>query len=1000
LKLEINKYQKPHLSFLFYKLKLLQKNGFPDVRWVSDGFLYLSMKTFPFILSLFCCAHLSLQSSFGFAVKEYAVRITPSIVSGPKIRLDWDDPTSTGTYQVSRLEGGAWIVKQTSAAHFFEDSDVSSGSRYEYQVKKTESGRPDGYGYVSTGLAATPFENRGKVVLLVDSTFAGALDLKITRLISDLRGDGYSVIRYNILRTTSPKNVRNQVDIAYKADPSNVRAVFILGHVPVAYSGNHAADGHWDTHMGAWPADVYYGYVTNSTIADPWTDSTVNKSDAYDPRNNNIPGDGKFDQDYTPFSSNNPVALLPVGRVDFYNLPAFQSASPSRDEVALLSNYLDKDHNYRQGLIPALQKRALIADRDYDDKDPSWAPAAMGLRDFTSIYGQSGVSFYDQFTTPKFSEIFSKLKTDDYQFVQVASTTGDPSYIDEFCTNNDPSTSDLKVNFLGLLASFIGDWDSTTVNGVTSNPNNILRGFLASPTHVLATFWSGKPLWFTHHMASGYSIGYSTAITQSNPDSTGLYKAMNLGRGFFVDNLHVATVAGMSHIALMGDPTLRLHVVRPPRDPAKSVSGGLVTVTWAASLDDVPNTGFKGYHVYRSTYTWGSWTRLTTTPTTGLSFQEPVPTGAFTYMIRAARVEGWNNTLSLGTYTNLSQGAFTPNYSIAPLTPLVGGTYTIGYGINARGDMAGKGDTGTGATHAFWSTAPSSDNDIDSMTSNSGALAISDNWWLTGYAWDTYMACFRPFKYEGYGTDIKWTWLNRAVNGGNYTEGNAVNNSGDIAGYGDISGVNRALLWISGSINPTDLGTLGGMGSTLPSYAYGINSNGKVVGTAYKSPGVMRAFRTAARTVINTGTDDLGTISGVAYPGHSSEANAINDLDDVAGGSHISNGQYHAFFKSGTSAPNSGFTDLGTLGSGIWSVGYGINSSGFVAGSARMTTASGSEHAFVWNKEWSKMQDLNTAIPPNGGWILQEAFAINNVGQITGYGTLNGVRRGFLLTPN
>ena len=38
-------------------------------------------------------------------------------------------------------------------------------------------------------------------------------------------------------------------------------------------------------------------------------------------------------------------------------------------------------------------------------------------------------------------------------------------------------------------------------------------------------------------------------------------------------------------------------------------------------------------------------------------------------------------------------------------------------------------------------------------------------------------------------------------------------------------------------------------------------------------------------------------------------------------------------------------------------------------------------------------------IPAGTGWILGEATAIDDAGQIAGYGSLHGAERGFLLTP-
>jgi hypothetical protein len=45
------------------------------------------------------------------------------------------------------------------------------------------------------------------------------------------------------------------------------------------------------------------------------------------------------------------------------------------------------------------------------------------------------------------------------------------------------------------------------------------------------------------------------------------------------------------------------------------------------------------------------------------------------------------------------------------------------------------------------------------------------------------------------------------------------------------------------------------------------------------------------------------------------------------------------------------------------------------------------------------MKDLNSLIPANSGWTLINANAINNVGQITGYGQKGAYNHAFLLTP-
>jgi len=88
-------------------------------------------------------------------------------------------------------------------------------------------------------------------------------------------------------------------------------------------------------------------------------------------------------------------------------------------------------------------------------------------------------------------------------------------------------------------------------------------------------------------------------------------------------------------------------------------------------------------------------------------------------------------------------------------------------------------------------------------------------------------------------------------------------------------------------------------------------------------------------------------------------------------------------------------TDLGTLGH-FYSWGVGINNSGMVVGYASI--ADNSNHAVI-STDGGTVQDLNDMIPAGTGWVLVEASAINDAGQIVGYGNVHGVDHAFLLTP-
>jgi probable HAF family extracellular repeat protein len=130
---------------------------------------------------------------------------------------------------------------------------------------------------------------------------------------------------------------------------------------------------------------------------------------------------------------------------------------------------------------------------------------------------------------------------------------------------------------------------------------------------------------------------------------------------------------------------------------------------------------------------------------------------------------------------------------------------------------------------------------------------------------------------------------------------------------------------------------------------------------------------------------DLGTLGRNSSFGHS-----INNAGQVTGQAGVAGGD-HAFIYT----PGSGMQDLGTLG-GTESRGYGINKLGQVVGS--FITTSGSSDAFFYAIR-SGMVDLNTLLPIGSGWQLGEADGINDSGQITGQGMINGQTHAFLLTP-
>jgi hypothetical protein len=559
---------------------------------------------------LFGTIFIRINNCLAEQTKDYAVQISAAVQTSPaKITLSWvQDTTGTPTsYTVSRKSKDAtsWTALATGlpgTTLSYEDTNVSVGSAYEYQIIKYMSTAYRGYGYIFVGIDSPLVESRGKVVLLVDNTFSSSLASELTVLQKDLTGDGWQVIRHDVSRTDTVPNIKNIIKADYNADPSNVKSVFIFGHVPVPYSGDIAPDGHPD-HSGAWPADAYYADMDGT-----WTDTTINDTTASDPRNRNIPGDGKFDQYYLPSD-----VELQVGRADLANMTSLVG-NPS--ETELLRRYLAKDHSFRHKLINP-ERRGLIGDNFgvfYGE-----AFAAGGWRNFSSFFGPANIN------TAASGQWIPTLKDNSYLW---AYGCGGGSYTSAsgIGTTTDLVSNDVKAVFTMLFGSYFGDWDKT---------NNFLRSPLATSSYGLTDAWSGRPDWYFQHMALGETIGFSARLTQNN---TYLYT------DYYNSSAHYP------HIALMGDPTLRMHIVAPISNLSGTKSGSNVTLSWTASSDSV-----VGYHIYRAANSAGPFTRISSSLVSGTSFTDAnVPSGDYTYMVRAVKKE----STSSGTYFNASEGIF------------------------------------------------------------------------------------------------------------------------------------------------------------------------------------------------------------------------------------------------------------------------------------------------------------------------------------------------------
>ena len=537
------------------------------------------------------------------AIQASAVGLT----GPPRIKLSWPADAQATSYSISRAIKDRTSLPRVNFASLpgtaieFIDSSAALGITYEYALSKRSNGER-GNGFVVAGMEAAAVESRGVLVLVVDATHAAYLAADIERLQRDLVGDGWRVLRHDVAPTMPPPQVRALIRADYVASQMLVQAVLLLGHVAVPYSGSISPDGHPD-HDGAWPADAYYGDL-NAT----WTDTGTNVG-ASRPANRNAPGDGKFDQSEFPAE-----VRLQIGRIDLANMPAF--GLPERD---LLRRYLQKDHDYRHKVF-AVAQRGLVDDNFGLSTGEDFAN--NGWRNFAPLCGAANVVAADYLST---------LRTQDYAW---AYGCGPGSYtgISGVVSTADYAAGPVKSVFNMSFGSYLGDWD---------NENNVLRAPLAAEGYALTSCWAGRPDWSFCHMGMGETIGYCTRLSQNGSFGS---------RGQF----GVRSV----HVALMGDPTLRQHVVAPPAALTATASAGQANLAWAAS----PDAG-AGYYVYRAHTPAGPFFRLTPQPIAALTFTDPAPLpGTSTYLVRARQL----TTGASGSYYNLSQGLFVDFTTVTP----------------------------------------------------------------------------------------------------------------------------------------------------------------------------------------------------------------------------------------------------------------------------------------------------------------------------------------------
>ena len=243
-----------------------------------------------------------------------------------------------------------------------------------------------------------------------------------------------------------------------------------------------------------------------------------------------------------------------------------------------------------------------------------------------------------------------------------------------------------------------------------------------------------------------------------------------------------------------------------------------------------------------------------------------------------------------------------------------------------------------------------------------------------------------------------------------------INNAGDIVGISSRNNagtfVSRATRWdkdAGGNYVPTDLGSIDGTINTT-ARANAINDNNAIAGSSRDA-----VAATSQATLWNGGT--ITDLNSLGDGNRFSQGNGLNNSNVVVGQSFTGQTVGQLIGTTSTTSITRAFVwqngamselapfnlyDAGTGNTGMTtnyhSIASDVNDAGLIVGRSERILGSAAA-ATLWTTADSTPIDLNTLIPAGSGWVLRSAEHINANGDIVGFGTFDGVTRGFLLTP-
>lgn len=537
--------------------------------------------------------------------EKYAVSIKISSFTNSSVSFTWtsDAIVSTSIYRKTITSSNWSRLKRNHTSQSYSDNSITTGTEYEYKFEVNTGTTPSlAYGYISFGVKVPQKTSRGNMLLVVDSRFESSIATEIDVLKEDLLSDGWNTLVTFVSKDTTVPYVKAVIDSINSAN--SLDGIYLIGHIPVPYSGLYYPDGHPD-HKGAWPTDLYY-----ASDANDWTDNLYNYTNSTRPVNSNLINDGKFDNTEIVGET-----FCAISRIDFYNLPKAENS-----ELTTLKNYLTKASSYKHGEIETNNKGLI------DDNLAAFSEGFSfnGHMNFGSLFGDS----VDQ------SSFLSALTTETYKW-GYACGYGSDSSLSGIGTATTLKNTDYQGIFSMVFGSYFGDWNTE---------DNFMRSLLADGK-MLTTCWAGRPNWFFHHMGLNNPIATSAKMSVENSSNSSYLSTTSYDiYGNYSNGVHMQLLGDLS-LRQNYSPTLGTF------EATYNSSSSNINLSW-----DAPSNGsIEEYQIYKSQDSLSNYTLFAVLSGTDSTFTDTTIYGSGNYYYISYVT--LDSTLS-GSYYNSSLGSF------------------------------------------------------------------------------------------------------------------------------------------------------------------------------------------------------------------------------------------------------------------------------------------------------------------------------------------------------